>query len=201
MGGDAIRLSMPWRSCGDGGTMSRVDDPGLVADFRAGGPAAVRAVYERYSGAVFTVAMSVLGDRDLAADAVQVTFLNAWRSRRSLDVDRPLAPWLYAIARRAAIDLYGRRVHAPEPVEPQGEGPVSPSPSFEGIWEAWEIRAALDALPLEERQVVYAQHYQGLTHSQIAAHLGLPLGTVESRSHRAHRRLASMLGHLVEISS
>lgn len=181
--------------------MSPVDDDDLVAGFRAGDPAAVRGVYERYSGAVFTVAMSVLADRELAADAVQVTFLNAWRACRSVDLDRPLAPWLYTIARRVAIDLYRRRARAPEPMDPDGEGPVALPPSFEGIWEAWEIRTAVDALPADERDVVRAQHFLGLTHPQIAEQLAVPVGTVKSRSHRAHRRLASMLAHLAEVTS
>lgn len=182
------------------GTMSAMDDDDLVAAFRTGGPASVRAVYERYAGAVFTIAMSVLGDRELAADAVQVTFLNAWRACDSLDPGRPLAPWLYAIARRAAIDLYRRRSRAAEPVDPADGSAVELPPSLEGIWEAWQVRVALDGLPPEERDVVRAQHFGGLTHTQIAERLGLPIGTVKSRSHRAHQRLAAMLAHLVEVS-
>jgi RNA polymerase sigma-70 factor (ECF subfamily) len=59
-------------------------------------------------------------------------------------------------------------------------------------------RAALDQLPDDEREVVRLAHYVGMTHSEIAAKLGLPLGTVKSRSSRAHRRLAGLLAHLVE---
>ena len=57
-----------------------VDEDGLADAFRTGSAEGVRAVYERYSGAVFTIALRILGDRELAADAVQVTFLNAWRA-------------------------------------------------------------------------------------------------------------------------
>lgn len=190
-----------WRIGADHGTMAPMDDDELAAAFRTGSQTAVRAVYERYSGAVFGIAVSVLRDRELAADAVQVTFLNAWRACRSLEPGRPMAPWLYTIARRAAIDLYRRRSRTPEPVEPKDDSVIALPPSMEGIWEAWQVRIALDALPLEERDVVRAQHFGGLSHAQIAEHLGLPIGTVKSRSHRAHRRLASMLGHLVEVSS
>jgi len=178
-----------------------VDEDGLADAFRTGSAEGVRAVYERYSGAVFTIALRVLGDRDLAADAVQVTFLNAWRSCGSLEPGRPLAPWLFTIARRAAIDLYRRRAHAPEPTELQDEATIALPPSMEGIWEAWQIRIALDTLPAEEREVVRAQHFGGLTHAQIAQQLAVPIGTVKSRSHRAHRRLASMLGHLAEVAA
>ena len=189
-----------WRMNQYGGSGS-VDEDGLADAFRTGSAEGVRAVYERYSGAVFTIALRVLGDRDLAADAVQVTFLNAWRSCGSLEPGRPLAPWLFTIARRAAIDLYRRRAHAPEPTELQDEATIALPPSMEGIWEAWQIRIALDMLPAEEREVVRAQHFGGLSHAQIARQLAVPIGTVKSRSHRAHRRLASMLGHLAEVAA
>jgi RNA polymerase sigma-70 factor (ECF subfamily) len=145
--------------------------------------------------------MSVLKDRELAADAVQMTFMNAWRAAGTLDPERPVAPWLYTIARRASIDLYRSRRRAPEPIEEAGDQMVQLPPSLEGAWEAWEIRSAIDSLPAEEREIVRAQHYLDLTQAEIAQRLGVPLGTVKSRSHRAHRRLASLLGHLVEVTS
>jgi DNA-directed RNA polymerase specialized sigma24 family protein len=78
-----------------------------------------------------------------------------------LQPDRPLAPWLFTIARRAAIDLYRRRAHGPEPVEPKDGAAIALPPSMEGIWEAWQIRIALDMLPADERDVVRAQHFAG----------------------------------------
>ena len=60
------------------------------------------------------------------------------------------------------------------------------------------MRTALDQLPDDEREVVRLSHFEGLAHSEIAERLGVPMGTVKSRSHRAHRRLASLLSHLVE---
>ena len=145
-----------------------MDEDDLADAFRTGSAEGVRAVYERYSGAVFAIALRVLGDRELAADAAQVTFLNAWRACGTLEPGRPLAPWLFTIARRAAIDLYRRRAHGPEPVEPKDDATIALPPSMECIWEAWQIRIALDMLPAEEREVVRAQHFAGLTHAQIA---------------------------------
>jgi len=71
-------------------------------------------------------------------------------------------------------------------------------PSFEGMWEAWEVRAALDKLPKEERAIIETTHYRQLTMAETAEELGIPVGTVKSRSHRAHRRLAEVLSHLRE---
>ena len=70
--------------------------------------------------------------------------------------------------------------------------------AFERTWEAFEVRAALDQLPSDEREVVRLAHFEGLTHSEIADRLDVPVGTVKSRSFRAHRRLAGLLAHLVE---
>jgi RNA polymerase sigma-70 factor (ECF subfamily) len=66
------------------------------------------------------------------------------------------------------------------------------------VHEIWEVRRAVADLPPEEREVVRLQHLEGLTHAEIAERLGLPVGTVKSRSFRGHRRLAASLGHLNE---
>lgn len=168
----------------------------LVDRFRAGEPDAVREVYRLHGGAVHTVARAHVRDPELVADIVQQTFVKAWRAANGFDGGRDLAPWLYAIARNTAIDMLRserrptRGDHAPEvDVGVDGE-------SFEHTWERFEIRRALDALPAAEREVVRRSHLLGWTHEQIAEQLGVPVGTVKSRSNRAHRRLAAALSHL-----
>lgn len=164
--------------------------------FRNGDPDAVREVYQRYGGPVFTVAFRALGDRSLAEEAVQQTFLQAWRSSTRIDPELDPAPWLYAIARRVAVDLYRReRRHDTEWGEP--EVAVLPH-TFEGAWEAWEVRTALAQLPPDEREILFATHFLGLSHQQTAERFDIPVGTVKSRSHRAHRHLAGLLDHLKE---
>jgi RNA polymerase sigma-70 factor (ECF subfamily) len=69
------------------------------------------------------------------------------------------------------------------------------------MWEAWEVRAAIDRLSEDERNVIEATHFKGLSHEEAAAELGVPVGTVKSRSHRAHRRLAGLLAHLREATA
>jgi RNA polymerase sigma-70 factor (ECF subfamily) len=73
--------------------------------------------------------------------------------------------------------------------------------SFEETWEAWEVRSALDEVPPEEREVLHATHFLGYTQEETAKRLGIPVGTVKSRSHRAHRRLAGLLSHLREATA
>lgn len=171
----------------------------MMKRFRSGDPGAVRELYDAYGRSVFSVAYQALGDRGLAEEAVQQTFLQAWRAAGRFDPDREPGPWLYAIARRVAVDLYRReRRHLAADEEP--EVAVLP-PSFEATWETWEVRLALDQVPEDEQAILRATYYLGFTQEETAERLGIPLGTVKSRSHRAHRRLAGLLSHLKEVSA
>ena len=170
----------------------------VVHAFCRGEVEALGAVYDHYGRAAWSVAMRVLGDRQLAEDATQEAFMRAWRGASSFDPARPLSPWLMTIARRTALDVH-RREHRPTRGDhaPEQEVPVN-LPGIERAWETWEIKLALDQLPDEERQVVGLSHFRGLSHPQIAEALGVPVGTVKSRSFRAHKRLAGLLSHLVD---
>lgn len=172
-------------------------DRDLAERFRDGDPDALAALYRQYAGAVFALARRSLGERGLAEEVVQLTFLKAWQAAGRLDTERPLAPWLYTIARRAAIDVHRRERHHPRPGVDETELVALP-PSFERSWETWEVRRALDRLPSSDRDLLRLTHYEGLTHVEAAARLGIPLGTVKSRSHAATRRLAALLDHLAE---
>jgi RNA polymerase sigma factor (sigma-70 family) len=175
-----------------------VGDAELAAQFAAGDPDAVRALYQAYGRLVYSVAFKVLGDAGLAEDATQQTFLQAWRAADRYDPARALGPWLAAIARRAAIDVY-RRTRRNQPqydLDSADAALVSLPPSAEQIYEVWEVRRAINALPEDDRELVRLQHFVGLSHSEIAERLAIPVGTVKSRSFRVHRRLVGMLGHL-----
>ncbi len=166
------------------------------ARFAAGDEEAVRAVVARYGGAVRTVARSMISEPELVSEVVQQTFIKAWKASGTFDPDRELAPWLYSIARRTAIDVQ-RRESRPTQGGHDPETDVAVTAiSFEQTWERFEVRRALDQLPAPERDVVRLSHLVGLPHSDIASRLDLPVGTVKSRLHRAHRRLAISLGHL-----
>jgi RNA polymerase sigma factor (sigma-70 family) len=171
-----------------------------LAGFRRGEPDGVRAVYREYGGLVFAVALKALGSRDLAEEATQQTFVKAWRAAEGFDAARQLGPWLATIARRTAIDIHRREARRPtsrlDEVAPADPSVVELPVGVERSFEVAEVRAAIDALPPEEREIVRLQHLEELTHTEVAERLGVPVGTVKSRSFRAHRRLASMLGHL-----
>jgi len=173
-----------------------VVDRAMLEQFRDGDALAVKAVYDEFGGPVYALSLSVLRDPDLAADATQQTFLKAWRASATYDPEREFRPWIYAIARRTAIDIYRKRKRIVPSDDIDG---ATTSPGLETAWEVFEVRAALDRLPDAERVVVQLSHLEGLTHAEIAARLGIPIGTVKSRSHRAHQRLAALLSHVNEI--
>lgn len=141
--------------------------------------------------------MSVLRNRELADEATQETFMRAWRSASQFDPERSMAPWLMTISRRTALDVLRRENRPTRGGHEPEQDVVINLPGIERAWETWEIRAALEQLPDEEREVVFLAHFHGLTHQQISEHTGVPVGTVKSRSFRAHKRLASLLEHVV----
>ena len=175
-------------------------DPEVLAGFAAGDPDAVRAVYGEYGRLVYAVAYKTLGDRDLAEEATQQAFVQAWRASGSYDPAREMGSWLATIARRTAIDIHrreARRSHGSlDDANPADPALVTLPPSVDRVYDVWEVRRALDALDPDDAELVRLQHFDGLTQAQIAERLGVPLGTVKSRSFRVHRRLAGMLGHL-----
>ena len=174
--------------------------PAIIERFCAGDPDAVGPVYHEYGRLVFAVALRVVHQRELAEEATQQTFLQAWRAASTFDPGRDLTPWLITIARRAAIDIQ-RREHRRSHVDLDDAAPgdsalVALPPSAEQIEAVWRVRAAIDDLPDADRDLVRMQHLEGLSHPEIAELLGIPVGTVKSRSFRAHRVLAARLRDL-----
>jgi RNA polymerase sigma-70 factor (ECF subfamily) len=172
----------------------------MVDAFRRGDANGVRALYQAYGRLVYVVTRRVLREHDLAEEATQQTFVRAWRAAGSFDVARDPAPWLATIARRVAIDVYRREARRPavamSEAPPGDQSLVTLPPDLSTLDAVWQVRRAIDALPPDEAVVVRLQHLEGMTHREIADHLGVAIGTIKSRSHRAHRRLAARLGHL-----
>ncbi len=181
--------------------MHAVVRPEELARFRAGDPDAVRAVFREYGRLVYAVALRATSSPDVAEEVVQQTFVKAWRAAASFDESRELGPWLATIARRTAIDLHrreARRIADRLDDVDAGYAAVVDLPRVERSEEVWAVRQAIDELPPDEREVVRLQHLGELSHTEIAERLGVPVGTVKSRSFRAHRRLAARLGYLRE---
>jgi RNA polymerase sigma-70 factor, ECF subfamily len=177
---------------------SATSSPSVAAAFSRRDPNAVRAFYREYGRLVYAVAVRVLGRNDLAEDATQQTFVRAWQAADRFDIERDPAPWLATIAKRVAMDLRRAEVRRTARDRRDTAGMLAAAPDHDTLDLAWRVREAIDTLPTDEAAVVRLQHLDGLTHSEIADTLGIAPGTVKSRSHRAHQKLALQLGDLRE---
>jgi RNA polymerase sigma-70 factor (ECF subfamily) len=155
---------------------------------------AFELLYQRYARPVFGLALRRLGDRMRAEDAVQETFTAIWRSARTYRPERGAgAPWLYAVARNAIVDRSRNR--SEPPAEPPETATVEPGPEerAEASYVAWRVHRALEGLSGNERDVIELAYYGELSQSEIADFLGIPLGTVKTRTRAGLSRLADLL--------
>ena len=171
--------------CSDGELIQRTGE---------GDRAAFDKLYRRYARPVFGLALRRLGDRGRAEDAVQETFASIWRSAGSYRPERgPGAPWLYAVARNAIVDRARARTDLPTEVPDEPALEPGPGDRAEQGWVAWRIHRALEELPEREREVIKLAYWSGLSQSEVAEFLGLPLGTVKTRTRAALAHLANLL--------
>jgi RNA polymerase sigma-70 factor (ECF subfamily) len=173
---------------------NEASDGELIVRAGDGDRGAFEVLYRRYARPVFGLALRRLGDRGRAEDAVQETFASVWRAARSYKPERgPGGPWLYAVARNAIIDRGRARtepaVEAPD--EPTSE--PGPPEQAEASWSAWRVHRALEELSPNERSVIELAYWGGLSQSEVAEYLGIPLGTVKTRTRAALGRLADLL--------
>jgi len=156
--------------------------------------AAFELLYQRYVRSVFGLALRRLRDRQRAEDAVQETFTAVWRSAGSYRPERgPAAPWLYAIARNAIVDRMRARHEPPAEVPDLASSEPGPNDQAESSFVAWRVHRALEELPDKEREVVELAYWSGLSQSEVAEFLHIPLGTVKTRTRSALSRLAGVL--------
>jgi RNA polymerase sigma factor (sigma-70 family) len=167
-------------------------DHELAEHFRGGDEQALRMVYDRYGGAVLHLALRTLGNRADAEDVTQTTFVAAWQGRETFDPDRGgMLGWLLTIARRKAIDRLRsatREARVAETIRALPE-PAAPAETPERVLDRLVIADELAQLPAEQRRTLELAFYDDLTHPQIAAVTGLPLGTVKSHIRRGMANL------------
>ena len=155
---------------------------------------AFEKLYRRYARPVFGLALRRLGDRNRAEEAVQETFTSVWRSARTYRPERgPGAPWLYAVARNAIVDNGRSRREPPVEGVEEKASDESPADRAESGWVAWRVHRALSELPENERVVIELAYWGGRSQSEVAETLGIPLGTVKTRTRTGLMRLADML--------
>jgi RNA polymerase sigma-70 factor, ECF subfamily len=173
---------------------TEASDSELILRTGDGDRGAFETLYRRYARPVFGLALRRLGDRGRAEDAVQETFASVWRGAHSYRPERgPGGPWIYAVARNAIVDRARARSEPAVEVPEQESSEVGPPDRAEASWTSWRVHRALEELSENERTVIELAYWSGLSQSEVAEYLGIPLGTVKTRTRAALARLADQL--------
>ena len=180
-----------------------VSDAELIQRLRSGQSEALRVLYERYSGLVYTLALRMLSQPSEAEDLTQDIFLNFWK-QESFDPNRAaLSTYLCVIVRSRAlnkIESRSSRKRSLERLQRLTPGEMSaPTPLDQAslVEQAQTVNHALVELPEKQRQVLELNYYQGMSHTEISQQLGVPLGTVKTRARQGLIKLRQRLGDAV----
>ena len=186
--------------------MDNGEDAEVIRRCRAGDEKAYRELVDRYRRQVYSMALRMLRREEDAEDVAQETFIRVFRALDRYDPARPFAAWLFTIAARLAIDHLRRRKQSPlslfqrdaETQEERTIEVVDPGPGPDELTshheEEGRAQKLIDSLPHHYRIVVMLRHQQDLSYEEIAEALGLPLGTVKARIHRARALLKREIG-------
>jgi RNA polymerase sigma-70 factor (ECF subfamily) len=163
-------------------TKGGATDVSLVMAIRAGDEGAMATLYDRYSSIVYAVSLRVLADTGAAEDVLQEVFMQLWRNPGVFDSSRGnLGAWLAVIARNRAIDTLRKR----RPETDIADVVVSVEPDMAGEAERSramaKVRGTLSGMPAAQRSALEMAYFEGLTHTEIAAKTGEPLGTIKTR--------------------
>jgi RNA polymerase sigma-70 factor, ECF subfamily len=170
------------------------EDERLLERIADGDHDAFEILYRRYARPVLALANRRLGDAGRAEDALQEAFVSVWRSASTYRPERGAATtWLYTVARNAIADRGRRRQEPPAEPSDQPASEAGPDELAEREWLRWRVHSALERLDEKERELIVLAYWRGLSQSEIANHLDIPLGTVKTRTRTALSRLATLL--------
>ncbi len=179
-----------------------LNDEQLMARVADGEAAALEALYDRYSPAAMGLALRITGDPATAEEVVQETFWRVWRKADAFRVQRgAFTSWMFSIVRNLSIDVLRRRGVSAPAADREVEAAIEQAPDTtadvaEAAWlgvKHRQVRAAIAALPAEQRRVIELAYFRGLTRQEIAAATGEPLGTIHTRARLALQKLREAL--------
>jgi RNA polymerase sigma-70 factor (ECF subfamily) len=174
-------------------------DGRLIERIGRGDRDAFEQLYRRFARPVLAMAVRQLGDNGRAEDAAQETFAAIWRSARSYRSERGSgSAWLYAVARHAIIDRARQKREPVVDIPEEVSGLAGPAERAEESWLTWRVHSALEELPERERVVIGLAYWSGLSQTEIASYLDVPLGTVKTRTRTGLARLAGLLDEVQE---
>ena len=164
---------------------------------------ALSQLFQRYAGAVYSLAYRMLNDREGAEELLNEAFVRVWRQAPSFDARRgKFSTWLMSVSRNLAIDELRSRRSRPQRSDPLTPGDANLDPVDDrvdverDVWQAERrrlIRQALRELPPAQRQALEMAYFEGLTQSEISARLGDPLGTTKTRVRLGLQKLRDLL--------
>ncbi len=180
------------------------DERDLVRRCLAREERAYRELIRRYQTPVVNLAWRITGNPDDAAEVGQETFIRVLRSLHTYDPERPLKTWLFKIAANLALDSIRRRKRRPVSIQDlfeEDEAPaleaVDPGPGPDQMLQTGQSRERFDELvremPEHYQAILFLRYREDLAYEEIAEALGIPLGTVKVRLHRAHEILRRKL--------
>jgi RNA polymerase sigma-70 factor (ECF subfamily) len=187
-------VSAPPRLGSAGRSFLALNDGELLVAIGEGSREAFEELHGRYRRALLGLARGRLRDWGRAEDAVQDAFASIWRAASTYRPELgPGAPWVYAVARNAIISRGRKRLEPP--AEPTDEPSTDPGPAeqAEQSWRSFCVHRALETLADHQRELVELAYWGGLSQTEIAQRLELPLGTVKTRTRAALKRLAEAL--------
>ena len=173
--------------------LSDVDLLALVAEDRD--QTAFEEFFSRYARSVYSLMVRQLGDAGWADDVVQEAFIAVWRFARTYRPERgAVTGWLYTIARNAGYDAARRRqaqwlVDAPDRIDPA----PTPEDQTAAKLDAFRLHVCIERLAQNEREIIELAYLKGMSQSEIATELDIPLGTVKTRNRAALMHLAEIL--------
>jgi RNA polymerase sigma-70 factor, ECF subfamily len=177
-------------------------DEDLIDQAAAARPAAIDALYQRHGRVVYGIALGILRDPAAAEEVTQDVFLRVWEKAGSYRAEKArVITWIMRISRNLSIDALRRRKARGGTRQDTLDdfsrladpGAPDPGESAAGAARRAEVRTAVLSLPPDQRTALSLAFFQGLTHQQIAAQLGEPLGTVKTRIRDAMRKLRHLL--------
>ena len=181
-------------------------DEDLMPLVRRGDARAFELLYERHSGAAFSLAYRMVGNRVIAEDIAQEAFLSIWRSRMRYQRERgSVRTWVLGIVHHRAIDalrrnlVHERRRASAEGIEEYHEAPDRTDVEVARREEARTVRAAIEELPDQQGRVIELAYFGGFTHTQIAEMLEMPIGTVKGRMRLGLEKLRRSLSQEVAL--
>jgi RNA polymerase sigma-70 factor, ECF subfamily len=180
------------------------EDRDLVRRCLRNDQGAYRALLAKYERPVYALVRRMVPDPEDARDLAQEAFIRAFKSLAQYDQERKFSSWLFRIANNLCIDHYRRRKLDTVPLVRRQDGETEetwdlpdpgtgPAERFSDRERGRKLLAAIGALPPGYRVVILLRHQEDMSYDEIAETLGLPLGTVKARIHRAHRLLKEKL--------